>query len=248
MRAVVISISCLLAFSGFVQAGPPLLTSDTGTPGDGHWEINAGFSLERSNSSSQFVFRGPDVNYGLGERIQLKAESAWIFNNPDGSEDRNGPGNSALGVKWRFLDEDRLGIALSVYPQVEFNTASYSVDLGLVEPGTRFILPFQGERKIGPVNVNGELGCIFNQEGDNQWLYGLAFGYKTSESIEWVGEIFGMAQSNLDWATHNLVFNLGFRWKLNHWLNLNASAGRSLHAVAGNEKTFISYLGLQFVF
>jgi hypothetical protein len=248
MPVLLIALVGLLLFPGLIQAGPPLLTADTGTPGDGHWEINTGFSLERSLSNTQIGFRGPDVNYGLGEKIQLKLETAWIWNNPDGGEARNGAGNSALGIKWRFMEEDQLGIALSVYPQLEFNTASYAVDLGLVDPGNRFILPFQGERRFGPLNVHGELGYVFNQEGSNQWLYGLAFGYRTSDLLEWVGEIYGTSPADIDWTNTNLIFNLGFRWKWTNWLNLNISAGRSLHPATGDEKIFLFYSGVQFVF
>ena len=153
-----------------------------------------------------------------------------------------------LGVKWRFLDEDRHGVSMSIYPQIAFNTSNTSVDKGLVDKGTAVILPFQLERKFGPLNINGEVGYIVNQERKNQWIYGLAFGYRTSEQIEWVGEFFGGASSNFEWDRNDLVFNLGFRWKLNQWLNLNTSAGRSLHSVAGNEKTLLIYTGLQFVF
>jgi len=248
MKTFLMAACCLLIFSSLAQAGPPLLTSDTGTPDAGHWEINAGFSLELSLSDSQAVIRALDINYGLGERIQLKVELPWIFSNPDRDEAKNGVGNSVFGVKWRFLDEDRHGIAMSTYPQCEFNTARSSVDKGLVDKGTKFILPFEIERKIGAVNITGEIGYIFNPENENQWFYGLAFGYKTSDRIEWVGEIFGVTSSNFDWAAHDLVFNLGFRWNLIKWLNLNTSVGRSLHPVAGNEKTLLLYSGLQFVF
>jgi len=248
MPVLLITLAGLVLFSGMAQAGPPLLTSDTGTPGDGHWEINVGLSLERTLSLTKVAASLLDFNYGLGETIQLKYELPWIFSNPDGDEAKNGVGNSILGVKWRFLDEDRHGVSMSIYPQIAFNTSNTSVDKGLVDKGTAVILPFQLERKFGPLNINGEVGYIVNQERENQWIYGLAFGYKTSEQIEWVGELFGTASSELDWANHDLVFNLGFRWKLTNWLNLNTSAGRSLHAVAGNEKTFLFYTGVQFVF
>lgn len=248
MKTLYTSCLVLLIFSGLAQAGPPLQTSDTGTPGDGHWEINTGLSLEKTTSHVGVAVRVVDINYGQGERIQLKVELPWLFSKPEGEETRDGIGNSVLGMKWRFLDEERQGIAMSIYPQVEFNTANSSVDKGLADKGTKYILPFEIERKIGPVNVTGEVGYIFNPENENQWFYGLAFGYKTSDRIEWVGEIFGVTASNFDWATHDLVFNLGFRWKLTKWFNLNASAGRSLHGVTGNEKTLLFYAGVQFVF
>jgi hypothetical protein len=248
MQVLLITLAGLVLFSGMAQAGPPLLTSDTGTPGDGHWEINVGLSLERTLSQTKVAVPILDFNYGLGERIQLKYELPWVFSNPDGDEAKNAIGNSILGFKWRFLDEDRRGVSMSIYPQIAFNTSNTSVDKGLVDKGTAVILPFQLERKFGPVNVNGEVGYIVNQERENQWIYGLAFGYRASEQIEWVGEFFGGASSNFEWDRNDLVFNLGFRWKLNQWLNLNTSAGRSLQSVAGNEKTLLFYTGLQFVF
>jgi hypothetical protein len=30
----------LTPLSAFAQGGPPMVTDDPGTPGDGHWEIN----------------------------------------------------------------------------------------------------------------------------------------------------------------------------------------------------------------
>jgi hypothetical protein len=153
-----------LIFSGTAWAGPPLLTSDTGTPGDGHWEINVGLSGEKTLSQVDLALRFVDINYGLGERIQLKAELPWLFLKPDGEETKDGIGNSVLGIKWRFLDEERHGIAMSVYPQVEFNTASSSVDKGLADYGTKYILPVELERKFGAVNVTGEVGSFITRK------------------------------------------------------------------------------------
>lgn len=248
MKTFFISFFYLLIFSGLAQAGPPLLTSDTGTPGDGHWEINVGLSGEKTLSHFQLIFNALDLNYGLGERIQLKYELPWIFSKEEGEETQNGIGSSVAGVKWRFLDEERQGIAMSTYPQVQFNIARSSEDKGLVDKGTKWLLPVELEKKIGPVNITGELGYIYSPETENQWYYGLAFGYRTSKRIEWVGEIFGVTASNFEWTSHDLVFNLGFRWNLSEWLNLNVSVGRSLHNADNNEKTFLSYVGVQFVF
>ena len=93
------------------------------------------------------TFHALDLNYGLGERIQLKYELPWIFSKEEGEETHNGIGNSVLGVKWRFLDEERQGISMSTYPQVEFNMARSSVDKGLVDKGTKWILPLEVEKE-----------------------------------------------------------------------------------------------------
>ena len=147
----------------FTQAGPPLLTDDTGTPGAGHWEINIALTVERSNEKIRF--EGPllDFNYGLEETIQLKYEVPWVALK-DREKIKGGVGNSLFGVKWRFLDQNRHGMAMSVYPQFEFNNSSSSADRGLVDKGIQFLLPFQIEKKIGKFTVNPELGYLFRKK------------------------------------------------------------------------------------
>ena len=94
-------------------------------------------------------FLGRRLYDRFGQRIKSGFRSA--------EEIRDGIGNSVLGIKWRFFDEERQGIAISTYPRVEFNTANSSLDKGLVDKGPQYILPLEIERKIGPVNVNGEV-------------------------------------------------------------------------------------------
>jgi hypothetical protein len=230
----------------FGQAGPPLLTSDTGTPGPGHWEINVGLTVERS--TSRLRLEGPllDFNYGVGERIQLKYEVPWVTLKEEGGRVKGGIGNSLFGIKYRFLDQDRHGIAMSVYPQFEFNNSSSSADRGLVDKGITFLLPFQVEKQIGKLTVNPELGYLFRQKGDNQWIYGLALFYDLSKNLELVGEVHGTANPNL--TKHEPVFNLGFRLKLSQTIALNASAGRSLRHATSDQPILLSYVGLHFTF
>lgn len=224
-------------------AGPPVLTDDTGTPGAGKWEINVGFSGEKNSTQSHYVVHMVDLNYGLGEHIQLKYEVPWVFLNDKEEGSKNGLGNSTAGLKWRFLDEDKHGVAMSVYPQVEFNNPTSSADRGIVDKGTTLILPFQVEKKLGSVNVNGELGYLFRQRGGNGWLYGLVFGYKIKENLEGLLEFHGNADK--DFQRNEVVCDLGFRWDFSEKYGLQASAGRSFHH-ASDQPNFIFYIGLQF--
>src|SRR5947207_15653649 len=61
------------------QAGPPLLTDDPDTPGNRHWEINVAWTLSPKQSDSLFGIPLIDINYGLVQRIQLKAEAPWLI-------------------------------------------------------------------------------------------------------------------------------------------------------------------------
>lgn len=244
MHKIVVLLSFIFLSPGLVHAGPPLLTDDTGTPGSGHWEINVALTVERN--PSKLRLEGPllDFNYGLGERIQLKFEVPWVTLKEEEEKVKGGIGNSLFGVKWRFLDQDRQGIAMSIYPQFEFNNSSSSADRGLVDKGIKFLLPVQLEKQIGKLTVNPEVGYLFRQKGDNQWIYALALFYDVSKKLELVGEVHGAAKRNL--AKHEGVFNLGFRLKLSERIALNASAGRSLRHATSDEPILLSYVGLQF--
>ena len=56
------------------QGGPPFKTDDPETPGNKHWEINFGWLGERSAGEGSYSVPDVDLNYGLGDRIQLKFE------------------------------------------------------------------------------------------------------------------------------------------------------------------------------
>src|SRR5207244_4178488 len=125
------------------QGGPPLITDDPGTPGSGKWEIQFSFAHERTEHERSYDAPLLDVNYGWGERIQLKCEVAYLTIDTDDERAHSGLGNSLAGLKLRFLDEDRAGFAMSFYPQVEFNNPTKSVRRGLVESGTNVLLPVE---------------------------------------------------------------------------------------------------------
>lgn len=117
--------------AGPASAGPPLQTDDAGTPGNKHWEINIAYTLDKRHTTTTHETPILDVNYGVGENIQFKYEVPWLVLHENGSGTKSGLGNSVAGVKWRFLDEKRDGVAMSVYPQFEFSNPTTSADLGL---------------------------------------------------------------------------------------------------------------------
>lgn len=64
-----LSLVVLLLWIGrpSVYASPPLLTDDPDTPGDGRWEINLPFTVEKLRSEMLLETPLLDINYGLGE-------------------------------------------------------------------------------------------------------------------------------------------------------------------------------------
>ena len=126
LRALMLSLGlCLMpSHSASAQGGPPFRTDDPETPGNRHWEINVGFIGQRSSSSGQYQVPDFDVNYGLGERIQLKYEIPLAVEEtrPSSTLDRvarpipgqviGGLGESLLGIKWRFYERHTGDVAM----------------------------------------------------------------------------------------------------------------------------------------
>jgi hypothetical protein len=138
----------IICFPLVVFAGPPILTDDTGTPGPGKWETNMGFTVEKRRDTTFYNTPALDLNYGVGDRIQLNYSVSWIVMHTSDEGTKNGLGNSEVAVKWRFLlDEDKNGLALSIYPRFIFNNPTSSADRGLVDKGTVFRLPSRWKRR-----------------------------------------------------------------------------------------------------
>jgi outer membrane putative beta-barrel porin/alpha-amylase len=228
-----------------VFAGPPILTDDTGTPGPGKWETNMGFTVEKRQDTTLYNVPALDLNYGVGERIQLNYSVSWVVLHASGEGSISGLGNSEVAVKWRFLDEDKNGMAMSVYPRFIFNNPVSSADRGLVDKGTVFRLPFQMEKKIGMLIINPEIGHDFRQEGGDIWQYALALKYDEIKGLEVLVEVFGTADNSF--KKQENVVNIGVRKDVSEDVSLHASVGRSLHQ-APDQPSLLSYVGLQLRF
>jgi hypothetical protein len=111
--AVALSVALLIAvpMPAVAQGGPPLITDDPDTPGPGFWEINIAAQLEATDRERRADTPRVDINYGVGERIQLKFEAPWVrLQNLNEDITATGIGDANAGIKWRFLGGE--GMAL----------------------------------------------------------------------------------------------------------------------------------------
>ena len=84
--------------SALAQGGPPMLTDDPATPGSGRLEINTAYLERRSQTDRLRSFPHVDFNFGLGDNIQFKYETGWVFASPpDGGATRSGLDDSLHG-------------------------------------------------------------------------------------------------------------------------------------------------------
>ncbi len=137
------------------------------------------------------IFNAPilDLNYGVGSRIQLTYEVPYLVEGTDGGPTRSGLGKSVAGVKWRFYDSDEKKLAISIFPQLEFNNPTSSLQRGLVNYGTRFYLPIEFSKKVGPIEVNPEAGYIFASGKGAGWFTGLVVLREVNKRMELAAEL-----------------------------------------------------------
>jgi hypothetical protein len=226
------------------QGGPPFLTDDPGTPGDGHWEVNVAWTHESRSGESLSELPLLDINYGVGARIQLKYEASYLIAHPADSSRVEGPSNSLLGVKWRFYDDEKSGLTVSTYPQLELrNPGSHSAARGLVADESTLLLPVEIQKEAGGWGVNVEVGWLRPSKSNTGWIYGVVVGHELNERIEVGCELHGRGSAALN--ENELTANVGLRWKLNAHCSLLGSIGRELHNDFEARARVTSYLAVQ---
>jgi hypothetical protein len=242
---VVVVFGLLVCRVIYGQGGPPMITDDTGTVPTGHFEINTAFTMEFGEDGRLWGTPLVDFNYGTSEHTQLKIEIPYLVLHNNGEPGVHGLGNTNIGVRWRFRDGDEKGrLALSVYPQIEFNTpGSAARRLGIVDRGPEFLLPMQWEMHWGKVGVNGDVGYRFKR-GDDEMIYGVLAG-REFKRFELLGEVHGTS-TRRHFNDTETVFNLGARIPITEHATWLMSAGRSLRP--GHDPTFIGYGGVQWTF
>ncbi len=225
------------------QAGPPFLTNDPGTPGNANWEINLGSMPIIGRGASSYQIPQIDLNFGLGNRIQLTYEVPYILESTAGRPVQAGWSNGYPGVKWRFLDQGDNGWQMSTFPQVETDESMRSQREGISVPGPRFLLPLEVTKKIGSFDVDIEAGYYLAGRGPRERILGLVAGRPVTERLELDVEIYDDRANAAE--PHSTTFDLGGRYKLSRGLIALFMGGRSLNGFAAGQPEFMGYVGIQ---
>jgi outer membrane receptor protein involved in Fe transport len=239
---ILLGVLCMAACIGAcAQGGPPMVTDDPGTPGDGHWEINLATIGSRTTRGWDVDVIDADINYGWGDRVQLKLDAPWSYlQTEDGGTDW-GLGAVNVGVKWRFVDRsDEFPLSVSTYPQYLSAWSNYAKKRGLASPDDAFFLPVEVATEAGGFEFTAELGRNFIQNESDQWEGGIVAGHGCGP-IECLIEIHRISATD-DAQT---LLNLGLTWKLSDSLVLLASAGREFGSRATDHQDFLCYFGFQ---
>ncbi|HEV2804255.1 MAG TPA: hypothetical protein VGW57_04900 [Chthoniobacterales bacterium] len=240
--AVAVWLLAVVKASG--QGGPPMITDDPGTPGNGKFEINLAIACEHRAGETALDAPGIDINYGLGDRIQLTLQGGPALLKRSDHGAIGGLGGTEAAVKWRFLDDQRTGLTMSMFPRVIFNLSGSAARRGLAEEGTRFQIPLQFAKAFPGFDVDLEWGPLVSTAGPAQWIYGIVVAVDVTKTSAVMAELHGMSRTNL--SDGELGANVGLRQKLNDHCIFIGSLGHELRSPEA--RAWIGYAGLQFLF
>ena len=224
-----------------------------------------GFVGTRSPFQGSYETPILDVNFGVGNRLQLKYEVPWSVEETRGTPGSviGGLGNSMLGVKYRFFQrhskthysegEREIKYALSLYPQVLLNHPDRSVERGVAEPAPQMLLPLEASVNIGWLRASGEIGYWFtSKDAPNSWIFGVVLGHEFKKDTELYLELYDQREvrapgQNLREST----VGIGGRVPIvrGQWLRLIGMVGHgiSVSTPTNGQPTWIAYVGLQFL-
>jgi hypothetical protein len=225
------------------QGGPPFLTNDPGTPGNGNWEINLGSMQSVARGGSAYQVPQLDINLGLGDRVQLTYEIPYALQASAGQPLHSGWGNAFSGVKWRFLDQGEQGWQLSTFPQIETGVSQHAQLTGIGAAGPRYLVPLEVSRPLGPLQVNVEAGYYIPGHGPRERILGLVAGRSITTRLELDAEIYD--DRTYGSVSHATTFDVGGRYQLRPGVIALFLAGRSLDGIASGEPQFFGYFGVQ---
>ena len=258
------------------QGGPPFITDDPGTPGNRQWEINVGFigthtPLGKPSSSdssayqqgtSSYQLPDLDINYGLGDRIQLKYEVPLAASTDGTNTTRVGVGQSLPGIKWRFFEhhtpgepksDENLTFAMSTYPMVSFNNSRSASSRGIVPGGPSYWMPVEIAGKFGWLNYDADAGYWFgNRSVADHWGRGLILGHEFNARTELYAELYDQQDANRIAGApkqRSLTLDVGGRQTLDKagHLRLLFMGGRAVQTATSSngQPNWIAYIGIQ---
>jgi hypothetical protein len=224
------------------QGAPPLLTNDPGTPGNGNWEINLGVMPVLRQNQDVFQVAQIDVNFGLGERIQLTYEIPFVLQNQAGQPAQTGWSNSTIGVKWRFID-DKSGWSASIFPQLEPPGLGAAVKTGIANGGTRLLFPVEITKSVGPINLGFEAGYFIPWHSHGERIIGFTAGHDVTPKLNVLCEVYN--DRAMGALPHDTTFDAGAKYEFHKGLLLMFMAGRTFSGNSSNQPEFMGYVGVQ---
>ena len=208
-------------------AGPPFITDDPEPVELGHWEAYAFSSGAIGQGDASGWGPSVEVNYGAAPNLQLHLIANLAYDSPSGEQTRFGPGDTELGVKYRFITpgKDDWFPQVGVFPLVEIPTGDARRGLGAGY--TQVFLPVWIQKDFGKWTTYGGGGYWINPGPGNRdyWYAGWLLQRQVTEKLALGVEVFHTTSSMVG-RSGATGFNVGGVYDFTEHYHLLFSAGQ----------------------
>jgi hypothetical protein len=209
----------------------PLTTDDTGTQGQGNFqlEVNGEYDHDKSNG---FTADGGQAaaafTCGVMEKVDLAVGIPYAWVEEDANTKENGIADATLDLKFRFWEND--GLSFAIKPGISLPTGDKDKDLGAGKVG--YHVSMIGTKEIDAWTFLGNVGYIRNETDSsdtekNIWHVSFATIYSINEQWKVAADVVAERNSEKDNNTAPVsgIIGLIFSPTKNIDLDLGLKAG-----------------------
>jgi hypothetical protein len=188
-----------------------------------------------------------EFNYGLIPNGQFHVIAPLAFDSPAGGSPQYGYGDTELGFKYRFVQEDDKGLRpmVGVFPLVELPTGDQGNGLGAGH--ARAYFPVWLQKSFGDWTTYGGGGYWINYGGgtndQDYWFFGWLLQKQVTKQLALGGELFHQTADTIG-GKDSTGFNLGAIYDFDDHNHLLVSAGRGFQNASATN-LYSWYLGYQ---
>lgn len=240
----------IFAFLAFCKsfpalAGPPLSIDDPGVLEAWHWEIIGATTLTSSSDGDYWQAPLLDISLGvIADQVQVGLVYPYAIADSFNQGSSSDAGNVELGVKWRFLKNERWQAAFAPYHVLGVSSSAAARGIGAANDAT--VLPINAAYSINEQwSLNSEIGYVSAENQENSWSYGVAAAFAANDRWSLMVEVAG--QSDSDFDNEFLELRAGFDAMLTNSLHLLFSVATGVREPGGAaDLDYDVFLGLQF--
>jgi hypothetical protein len=246
-RVAALALGLALLVPNTARAGPPFRTDDPEPVDYQHYEFYTFFTGTHISGDTSGVGPAWEFNYGLIPNGQFHIVAPLAFDSPAGGSSQFGYGDTELGFKYRFIQEDDKGLRpmVGVFPLVELPTGDQGNGLGAGH--VRVYLPVWLQKSFGDWTTYGGGGYWINHGGgtldQDYWFAGWLLQKQVTKQLTVGGELFHQTADTIG-GKDNTGFNLGAVYDFDNHNHLLLSAGTGIQNASATN-LYSWYVGYQ---
>lgn len=243
VKSIIASLFFLMICFGKSWAGPPFRTDDPEPVDQNHGEFYLAMQYEKDKDVTSGTAPHIELNYGIVPDAMLHLITPYAFNRPEGASTQRGYGDTEVGIKYRFVNDEDAHFMAGTFPLVELPTGDS--DKGLGAGHTMYFVPLWLQKSWGPWQSYGGGGFWRNPGAGNKdyWFFGWLVQREISKMLTLGTELFSQTRTTEDGKART-GFTLGAVVNVTDDHHLLFSGGRDIRG----ENRFSAYLAYQYTF